>query len=889
MIALFLMLTITATLVILPVANAHDPAWTIPTYAYVAAAPNTVGVGQYTLIIMWIDWVPPTAGGLGGDRWKGFKLDITKPDGSKETLGPFTSGPVGTTFATYTPDQVGDYSIVFSWPGQTATNGTGTPNFRGAAYVGDYYQPSTSAPATLHVQQEPITGWTEPPLPEYVTRPIHAANREWSQLASNWLKGSWLVSNFQRWGTAPNSPHILWTKQLTAGGIVDAQWPSIPTNIHNYENPWTDPIVMMGRIYYNEPPVGTKAQYGYYAIDLQTGEQIFYKNGTDNGLNNPVTYVGYASGANQAPELHQTFPALSFGSLYHYISVNGHGIAPSLWMTVGSRWYMLDVDTGNWIMTLTNVPSGTAVTDQDGSLLRYSYSSSTGRLLCWNSSQSTAPSGPTGTGQQIWKPRLGAVINAVNDTSWTAVGPRTGEYYPGVVGDQWTASDILPRSGYTMNVTVQTGLPGISRVLQDENRVPKTIFGFTIDPPILTGGLSETTKTFRAYAIRIDEHVAPYSPFPDKTFTQNNNLGFGATLLWDKNYTNPKPGVALSLGAISYDDDIFTVNAKETMQKWAYRLSTGELLWGPTTPQTAWDMYGMSDTVAYGKLYSVGYGGILYAYDAKTGKLLWNYTAAEIGYESPYGNYPLSIGAIADGKVFLYSTEHSPTKPLWRGSYIRAINATDGTEIWKLLDFNNGMAIADGYIVTSGNYDNEIYVIGKGPSAAIVTASPKVSVHGNSVLIEGTVTDQSPGALGTPAIADADMQAWMEYLYEQQAMPTNAKGVEVTLDTVDPNGNFVHIGTVTSDMSGMFKKLWTPEVPGEYTVIATFAGSESYGSSYAETAVGVTAAPQPSASPSPQPAPLLTLAPEAAYPIAGLVIAIIVALAVLMLIRQRKP
>ena len=63
------------------------------------------------------------------------------------------------------------------------------------------------------------------------------------------------------------------------------------------------------------------------------------------------------------------------------------------------------------------------------------------------------------------------------------------------------------------------------------------------------------------------------------------------------------------------------------------------------------------------------------------------------------------------------------------------------------------------------------------------------------------MTDQSPGAKGTPAIADANMQAWMEYLYEQQAMPTNAKGVEVTLTAIDPNGN-THIGTATSDTSG---------------------------------------------------------------------------------------
>jgi hypothetical protein len=188
--AILLVLAV-ASWITLPAVNAHTPAWTITTHAYVTVSPNTVGVGQYTLIVMWLDWVPPTAGGLGGDRWYNFTLTITKPDGTKETRGPFTSSQVGSAWATYTPEQAGDYTIVFSFPGQVATNGTGTPNFRGLAYVGDYFTPSTSAPVTLHVTQEHVKEWEEPPLPtEFWTRPINDANREWSQLASNWLLGS---------------------------------------------------------------------------------------------------------------------------------------------------------------------------------------------------------------------------------------------------------------------------------------------------------------------------------------------------------------------------------------------------------------------------------------------------------------------------------------------------------------------------------------------------------------------------------------------------------------------------------------------------------------------------------------------------------------------------
>jgi phage terminase large subunit-like protein len=152
------------------------------------------------------------------------------------------------------------------------------------------------------------------------------------------------------------------------------------------------------------------------------------------------------------------------------------------------------------------------------------------------------------------------------------------------------------------------------------------------------------------------------------------------------------------------------------------------------------------------------------------------------------------------------------------------------------------------------------------------------------VLIEGTVTDQSPGAKDTPAIADASMTQWMEYLYMQKPMPTNAVGVEVVVSVVDPNGNCYEVGRTTTDTSGMFKMTFTPEVPGEYTVVATFEGSESYWCSYAETAIGVSEAP--AATPEPTPVPQ---APVEMY-FAVSTIAIIVAIAIVgLMILRKKP
>jgi hypothetical protein len=197
-------------------------------------------------------------------------------------------------FVQYTPDQVGTYSVVFSWPGQKIQYGTGANIITDA--INDTYLGATSAPFELYVQQDPIKDWQEPPLPTgYWELPITDANRGWSQLASNWLGGSWLVNNFQRAGKAPDSPHILWTRPITAaraGGINDAQWPGIPSDVNDYESGWSTPIIMNGVVYYNSPGVSDSQKYGYYAIDLYTGEDIWYKNGTDNGLSGVFSTAG---------------------------------------------------------------------------------------------------------------------------------------------------------------------------------------------------------------------------------------------------------------------------------------------------------------------------------------------------------------------------------------------------------------------------------------------------------------------------------------------------------------------------------------------------------------------------------------------------------------------
>jgi hypothetical protein len=224
LIALFLVLAISAsTFSAMPTSNAHTPPWTFPTTAYVTCAPGVVGVGQSTAIVVWVDRYSPTGGGENGQVWEGFKLNITKPDGKSEIIGPWTcSSALASDFKAYTPDQVGNYTIVFSWPGATVIPSQAVLSRTQAnalAGIGDIFLGATSAPATLVVQQDPIPSWPENPLPtDYWTRPINAQNRGWSSLTSNWLKGTWLTYNWQK-GAAPNSAHVLWTAPIQASSL----------------------------------------------------------------------------------------------------------------------------------------------------------------------------------------------------------------------------------------------------------------------------------------------------------------------------------------------------------------------------------------------------------------------------------------------------------------------------------------------------------------------------------------------------------------------------------------------------------------------------------------------------------------------------------------------
>ena len=698
----------------------------------------------------------PTDGIPRTDYWVTF----TKPDGTIFKVGPLTSDGPGTFWFTYKPDQIGKWTVVFSWAGDA--------NFNAA-----------SKTVYLTVQKDPIASWPAAPLPtEPWNYPINTENREWAAISGGWFMQKYdeTAANFNAYSTAPRSSHIMWMLPPTAGigGLIGGYYGTTGSYTKTIM-PIT--AVVAGRGY-------SSSGGNIYCVDIRTGKILWTKPGSFNVASIRGTIAG-------------TTP---YGG-----STTGESGTPVLY-SIGSRFIVYDGITGAVTLNVTGMSAlggsqgvGYAFSDP------YVYSRQT-----------------TGTG----KPRFfikwttdGTNANFADRVIWNVTWPEYLNQMP--ENDSWQGLEAWNRD---------------------------TMFQFN-------------------WAFN-----GEWAGF---------NLTNGQ-LLWHAQVVDP--WLTSRGGNGAYKGLAFC--PIHSGQLGAWNMTTGKLAWLSETTADPWGCFwAYEHSAAYDMVYKLTYAGV-YAFNVTNGKIIWYYSAGNAGTETPYAiqapgqsgletpqtSWPFyNIPVIADGVIYAATGEHSPTLPLLRGQRLHAIDTFTGKGIWSIMGYWNPTALAEGTVFATNNLDGYSYAFAKGETATTVSVQNDVYTKGSSILIKGTVMDQSPAQSNTPAVSDASMSGWMEYLHMQQPKPTNTTGVTVKLTAIDSSGKQIDIGSVTSDTTGLFKKMWTPTSEGEYTIVASFAGSNAYYASSAETAVGISAAsptttlmpvPTATASPSTSASPSASISPS---------------------------
>jgi hypothetical protein len=884
--------------------------------------PDPVQVGQSTLVYAFLGNPPPPGSAIPNTyRFHNYTIVITDPNGKVTTQYYETvQDTTGVQSYRFSPEVTGTWDITFNYGGQTlATPDVDQP--AGSANLGDIYLPS-SATTTLTVQEEPITTYPDSyPLPtEYWTRPIYEENPYWFAISSNWLGTGAAVNpatgvgtisgiplsggNLQRYpGDAIGSltSHVMWAMGWQTGGVVGGNSLPIVGNSYftgsAYIQRFNNPIIVNGKLIYtqnvgwgSEGSTAGPTSYGpTVAQDLRTGEIIWSR--TD-------------------------VPVLSFAYIYDVETPNQHGVAqPILFTSNFARAF--DADTGQPLFNVSSVPSGTIAMGPSGEQLRYvlintGTSSSPDYVIAqWNSSKLWAwdPTSPTA---RLLGPALYNSTGPYNDIytstvqlnqAWSNINGLVNNGAPFTVqGNIFNSTDYSNRYDWNASLPFANTMPaGFGGPFTLLNAIPgEVLLCRNGSYPSLTGQTDAqgniVSASYTYFAINL-----------------NTSKGILGSVRWWATYSVPQDRTIV-YGGLDPQTRIFFEDNKETASFNAYSLDTGAKLWGPSQSESALDYFGnpaypyVTSQPAYGNIYSIQYGGILYCFDQQTGDLKWTYGNGGVpgndtnsGYQVP-GYYPGFINAVGNGVIYTVTTEHTIETPIYKGAMARAINATDGTEIWTLSAYTSeffqiSYAMAEGYNTFYNDLDSRVYVVGRGPSATTVSAPDVAAAFGEPVVIKGTVMDISAGTKqdqqaadfpnGVPCVSDSSMTDWMGYVYQQKPLPADAVGVNVTLSVLDSNNNCRVIGTATTDTNGFFHYTWTPDIPGDFAVYASFDGTQGYWPSQAVTAF--TVMPEPEATPTPTPMPASNTDTFVTAFGIGIIAAIVVVGVALALMLRKRP
>jgi hypothetical protein len=395
-----LVLKLSTILTLLPLVMAQEPLRVTP-YAYIGAQPNPVGVNQATLLHVGITY-PTVRPQLG---WEDLTVEVEDPTGQIEILGPVDTDTTGGTGLVFTPTMVGTYRLRTIFP-----ENTNLYNNNRAGPAGTILEPTTSEWLELEVTEEPAPEYPGHTLPsEYWTRPIDSQMWEWASISGNYLEYVKPTASSPHNIVSPNNDyapetgHILWAKPITrmgglAGGIYERQ--SFDCG-DAYEGKFLSSVIIAGVLYYNrfgEMGRGGLPSQGVVAVDLHTGEELWFRNNT----------------------------RISFGQMYYFSGFNYHAVFAYLWEVEGDTWNAYDPSSGEWVYSMTDVPDGERMNGPNGEILIYTVEDSW--MSLWNSSLTIQPQDRGDSWDGSWGRHLG------RDSEFA------DRIYPAERGIQWNVS-----------------------------------------------------------------------------------------------------------------------------------------------------------------------------------------------------------------------------------------------------------------------------------------------------------------------------------------------------------------------------------------------------------------------------------------------------------------
>ena len=108
----------------------------------------------------------------------------------------------------------------------------------------------------------------------------------------------------------------------------------------------------------------------------------------------------------------------------------------------------------------------------------------------------------------------------------------------------------------------------------------------------------------------------PQTPFTYFAVDVNQAHSTFGQILWMQTYQPPAGNLTVVQGPVDFQTNVFILNYRESLQWVGYSMTTGTQIWGPSTPQSAFDYYGspgpgtLAGETAYGYLYSSSFSGI---------------------------------------------------------------------------------------------------------------------------------------------------------------------------------------------------------------------------------------------------------------------------------------